>query len=301
MSNLDFGGLKINCNRIIRIFANNADCITDKELDRIETLLQKSVLKDLTDKESERLIELQNKRDESGYHIVNRPAQKYLWFIYLQRKFGAFPQIITGYEGNPFAPNGTRKEPHVISLIENTSGLKLFRNKVRQKNDYLHGIIDAFDNEIPDESISVHEIKTTSDRVKFNFRRRYPLDKHNFLQIQGYLAISGKDNAIIHYCLLDYPDSVISEQKELHYKKYIYLNESSDGFPEYWEKQEMALVHGTVPEKDRIFSCSIDRNEEAIEKIYKKVVDCRTWLVELVEFMENTKNINIVEPNKIRF
>lgn len=26
----------------------------------------------------------------------------------------------------------------------------------------------------------------------------------------------------------------------------------------------------------------------------------RTWLIELVEFMENTKNIHIVEPNKIR-
>ena len=84
--NLDFSDLRINCNRIIRIFARNADCISDKELERIETLLQKSVLKDLTPKEEERLEELQNKRDESGHHIVNRSAQKYLWFIYLQRK-----------------------------------------------------------------------------------------------------------------------------------------------------------------------------------------------------------------------
>lgn len=299
--NLDFSDLRINCNRIIRIFARNADCISDKELERIETLLQKSVLKDLTPKEEERLEELQNKRDESGHHIVNRSAQKYLWFIYLQRKFGILPRILTGYEVNPYAPNGTRKEPHVISLIENVSGIKIFRNKVRQKNDYLHGIIDAFDNEIPAESISIHEIKTTSDRIRFNFRRRYPLDKQKFLQAQGYLAISGKDNAIIHYCLLGYPDTVIVEQKELHYKRYVHINRSSDGFSEYWEKQERALVHGTIPEKDRIFSCSIDRNEEAIENIYKKVVDCRMWLNELVEFMENTKNINIVEPNKIRF
>lgn len=301
MSNLDFSDLRINCNRIIRIFAKNADCITDKELIRIDALLQKDVLKGLTEKESDRLDELQNKRDESGHHIVNRDAQKYLWFIYLQRKFGSYPKILTGHEINPYAPNGTRKEPHVISLIENVSGLKIFRNKIRQKNDFLHGVIDAFDNEIPDDSICVHEIKTTSDRVKFNFRRRYPLDKHKFLQAQGYLAISGKDNAMIHYCLLDYPDSVISEQKELHRKRYVHTTGSIDGFPEYWKNQERALTHSNIPEKDRIFSCSVDRNEEAIEKIYKKVVDCRTWLTEIVEFMENTKNINIVEPNKIRF
>lgn len=299
--NLDFSELKINCNRIVRIFSHNSYCITDKELDRIETLLQKDVLKGLTDKETERLEELQNKRDESGHHIINSAAQKYLWFIYLQRKFGSFPNIITGYEGNPYAPNGTRKEPHVISLIEDITGIKVFRNKVRQKNDYLHGIIDAFDNEIPAESISIHEIKTTSDRIKFNFRRRYPLDKHKFLQAQGYLAISGKDNAIIHYCLLDYPDSVICQQKDLHYKRFIGINNSSEGFSGYWDKQERAMLHGTIPQKDRIFSCSVDRNEEAIDKIYRKVVDCRTWLTELVEFMENTKNINIVEPNKIRF
>lgn len=301
MGNLDFSDLRINANRISRIFAKHPECISDKELDRIDVLKKKDITTHLTEKESNRLEELENKRDESGYHIVNKPTQNYLWFIYLKRKYGNYPRILTGHEGNPYAPNGTLKEPYSIGLIEKVSGIKLFRNKVRQKNDYVHGIIDAFDQPICSESNMVHEIKTTSDRIKFNFKRRYPLEKTNYLQLQGYLSISGNDSGIIHHCLVDYPASVILEQKSLHRNRFINSGGSFAEFDEYWDKYEPLFRHENVPDKDRVFSCPVDRDEEAIDKIYKKVVDCRTWLTELVEFMENTKNINIVEQNKIRF
>lgn len=300
MNNLDFSDLKINANRISRIFARHPECISDKELERIDVLKKKDITTYLTEKEANRLEELENKRDESGYHIVNKPTQTYLWFIYLKRKYGDYPRILTGYEVNPYAPNGTLKEPYSISLIEKVAGLKLFRNKVRQKNDYLHGIIDAFDQPLCSDSNMVHEIKTTSDRIKFNFKRRYPLAKSNYLQLQGYISIAGKDAGLIHHCLVDYPESVILEQKTLHRNRFINSGGSFDEFYQYWNKKEPLYRHENVPNIDRIFSCPVDKDEAAIEKIYKKVVDCRTWLTELVEFMENTKNIHIVEPNKIR-
>lgn len=300
MSNLDFSNLKINCNRIGRIFARNSECITDKELERIDVLTKKEVIKPLTEKELARLEELENKRDESGYHIVNKPTQNYLWFIYLKRKYGAAPKIFTGHEGNQFAPNGIIKEPYAINLVEQIAGIKLYRNKVRSYNDFLHGVVDAFDAEVASESEMVHEIKTTSDRIRFNFRRRYPLDKQRLLQVQGYLAISGKDKALLHHCLVDYPESTISEQREMHLQKYINADMSITEFDNYWNIQEDLFRHKNIPDKDRLFTCVVDRDEAYIEKIYKKVVDCRTWLTELVEFMENTKSYHIVEPNKIR-
>jgi hypothetical protein len=301
MNNLDFSTLRLNCNRVSRIFAHNPDCIKESELDRIEALKKKYLIKDLTPKESARLEELENKRDDSGFHIVNKPTQNYLWFIYLNRKYGAAPKIITGHEyGNPFAPNGIIKEPYVIGLIEQVAGMKLYRNKATIKNDFLHGIVDAIDEELVEESNMVHEIKTTSDRIRFNFRRRYPLDKQRFLQAQGYLAISGKDQALIHYCLVDYPESIIQEQKKLHRDSYIKADLPVIDFENYWSKQESFFRHKNIPDKDRLFTCLVPRDEAAIEKIYKKVVDCRTWLNELVEFMENTKHHHIVEQNKIR-
>jgi hypothetical protein len=301
MNNLDFSELKLNCNRISRIFAHNPDCIKDTELERIEALKKKNLTKDLTDKEYARLDELENKRDESGYHIVNKPAQNYLWYIYLRRKYGDAPKILTGHEGNSFAPNGIIKEPYCIGLIEKIAGIKLYRNKLRSNNDFLHGIVDALDEEFISESEMIHEIKTTSDRIRFNFRRRYPLDKQRFLQVQGYLAISGKEKALLHHCLVDYPESMMEEQRELHLKRFIKTGTPVSDFKEYWRKQLLLFQHHNIPDKDKMFTCPVDRDESAIEKIYKKVVDCRTWLNELVEFMENTKGHHIVEQNKVRF
>lgn len=285
---------------ISRIFAHNKDCVTDKELGRIDFLKKKSIIKNLTENELIRLEELENKRDESGYHIVNKAAQKYLWYIYLRRKFGELPKILTGYEYSPSAPNGILKEPYAISLIDKIAGIRLYRNKAKSKNDFVHGIVDALDEETLEESEMIHEIKTTSDRIKFNFRRGYPLDKQRYLQVQGYLAISGKEKALIHFCLVDYAESVIKEQKILHLDRFKKTGAPLIEFSDYWEKQELLMRHKNLKDKDRLFTCPVERDEEAIEKIYKKVVDCRTWITELVEFMENTKYHHIVEQNKIR-
>lgn len=297
---MDFNKLRVNCNRLHRIFAHNADCITEKEEKRLQELLLKDRLSSLTEKESERLEVLQDKKDESDPHIVSRSAQMYLLFRYFIVKYGKFPNLFTHGYINPSAANGVLKEPYSIELISRISGIKLYRNKQTIKSEYLTGVIDAWDSPDWQESKLVHEIKTTSNACKFLLRKRYPLTKLNILQAQGYMALTDKDTCHIHFCLVDFPESTISEQ---HDELFSYLCPDrivTDKFTEEWTAMENRLRFSNIPDKDRIFTCKVERDEEIIGKIYKKIMDCRKWLNDFVEFNETADKHKFVSPNKVR-
>lgn len=298
---MDFKDLRINCTRIGKLFARNKDCITDKELKRIDELIAKERIGKITPKEGERLDFLEDKKAESSPHIIGIGAQMYLLYIYTIKKYGKEPKLFTDGPGmNPSAANGILKENYSINLISRIYGKQLYRNKKTIKNDRLLGIIDAWDTQEWEDSDCVHEIKTTSDICKFNIRKRYPLSKDALLQVQGYMALTGKEIAEVNFCLVDHPESVILEQKEALFK---YL--CPDGIPDSrfndeWATMESRLRFAHVPDRERIFTCIVDRNEELIDRIYKKVDDCRKWLNDYVEFDNGVCQGRYVDANKIR-
>ena len=49
------------------------------------------------------------------------------------------------------------------------------------------------------------------------------------------------------------------------------------------------MTFDEIPEKERIIGFKVDRDDKVIEEIYKKVDQCREWLV---EFEKNHMNIN---------
>jgi hypothetical protein len=298
---MDFSNLLINCNRLGKIFARNTECITDKELQRIEALQSKEIAGTLKEKELDRLEFLIGKRDESDPHIISKAAMAYLLYIYMIKKYGKPVELLStdGYMP-PAAKNGILKENYSIDLIERLYGKKLYRNKQTLKNERLMGIIDAWDTQNWENSDCVHEIKTTSNSVKFQMWKRYPLSKPILLQVQGYMAITGKDVAEVNFCLVDHPESVISDERDC-LKKYLCGDGEEDSrFAEEWAIREDRLRFKYMPDRHRIFTCIVHRDDEAIEKIYEKVDNCRKWLTDFEAFDEEILQGRYVNANKIR-
>jgi len=46
------------------------------------------------------------------------------------------------------------------------------------------------------------------------------------------------------------------------------------------QKLEDNMTFDEIPEKERIIGFKVDRDDKVIEEIYKKVIQCREWLVE---------------------
>ncbi len=301
MSNFDFSKLRVNCNRLGRLFVSNSYCITDKEEARLQELLLKERLGKLTEKELERVDALQEKKDESDPHIIGRGAQMYMLFIYCLRKYGKPPKLFTAGYIDPSCQNGIVKEPYSIELISRISGIQLYRNKLTLKNDYLTGIIDAWDSPNWEESKLVHEVKTTNNVCRFLLRKRYPLSKTNILQAQAYMALSDKDTCHIHFCLVDFPENVIEEQRQALFRYLCPDGNITERYLEEWDTMEGKFRFSNIPDKDRIFTCKVERDNDVIDKIYKKIRDCRSWITAYDKWQESSGTHQFVEPNKIRF
>lgn len=291
---MDFSNLRVNPNRLPKIFASNSQCIADKESKRIDDLLLKEGVKgELTPKEYDRLEKLQEKQKYSSPHTVGIGGQAYLLFIYSLKKYGNPAKIITDHIGEPSASNGILKENYVINLLQEHRGITIYRNKARIKNDYLMGVPDAFDDEDWKLSKFVHEIKTTSNRVKFLNKKLYPVTVHNFLQAQGYMALTGKKKAVIHHCLVDYSEIIISDQRNRLFDYFCPDGYETARFSEAWVELEGRLRFSDMKPEARIFSCYFDRDDRVINKIYKKVQVCRNWLNDYAKFNEEIESSGI--------
>lgn len=299
---MDFSNLKINCNRLSKIFVNNSLGIKDKERERVKTLLLKEELKgELTEKEYARIDELQEKERFSALHSVGTGASAYLLYLYSLKKYGR-PAKIEGHGTHePSARNGILKENTVIDMLENNTGIKIYRSKVRIKSDYLLGIPDAFDDENWERSKLVHEIKTTSNRIKFMNKKVYPVTVHNFLQVQGYLALTGKKKAAIHHSLVDYSEEIIYDQRTRMFNYFCPDGYETSRFLEAWRVKEGQLRFADMNPVERTFSCFIDRHEPTIKKIHKKIQVCRDWLNEYSKLDKEvvSSGTAIIQPNSL--
>ena len=101
--------------------------------------------------------------------------------------------------------------------------------------------------------------------------------------MQGYLALTGAKIGTIAYCLVNTPDSIIEGEKYVLLKKMDVVSEED---PEY--KKEVAKLIANryfddIPMQERLLTYSIDRNEDDIAKLYKRIGKCREFLSEFEE------------------
>lgn len=267
---MDFSNLRINPNRLPKIFAANSQGISDKQEKRIKALeLKESVNGQLPPVEEATLYKLLERQKYAAPHSVGIGGQSYLLYLYAMKKYGKPAKLITDSLGEPSASNGILKESYAIQLLNDHYGIKIYRSKVKIKNEFLNGIPDAFDDEDWKLSLMVHEIKTTSNRIKFLTKKRYPLTNHNFLQLQGYMGLTGKKRAAIHHCLVDHAEIIIADQRKRLFDYFCPEGYETARFLEAWRELEGKLRFSDMKQDNRIFSCFVDRDDRVIDKIYK--------------------------------
>lgn len=293
---MDFSQVRINCSRIHMIMAPSKDAITEGQLDKIEKYLSKE--KPLTEKQQQELNFLLDKRDSTPEVSFSGSAQAYLLFLYRVRKYGR--QYSMRGEISDAILKGLKKEKSAADLISEAYGIKLFIDKKQIKNDHLVGAVDVMDAETIELSNHVYEIKNSYDLSSFLRAMNKPLDKKHYLQMQGYLGISGKKYGEICYCLTEHPEEVIQQQKDI-----IMLEMCPDGiindrFERYWEFVERKLRYSDIPARERVFSHLVERDDTIIDRIYNRVEDARTWLSDYAEFHTNAIKNRYLDVKKVR-
>jgi hypothetical protein len=169
-----------------------------------------------------------------------------------------------------YTQKGLEVEGDAIKYIAEQLNLGLvFKNEERFENDWLVGTPDLI---IAD---AVIDNKSSWDCFTFPLFDTEP-EKAYWWQLQGYMALTGKQKAMLIYTLMDAPQWIIDSEveKELRFNR-INLDEVT------WDVREQMsnkyrYQHLTHDLRLKIFE--IKRDNEAIEKIYTQVQKCQKYI-----------------------
>ena len=274
----DLNDFTIGCSQLGMIMSGSEKSnLTEKQSLELSRLLYKGTpLTELQDKKVDFLIA---KRDGIVEPYLSAGAKKYLMVRYSRYRYGKRYKIRhVGEMKFTQMLKGTLVESNAVKLLSEIDQMEYFRVKTSIKSDYLYGYLDMLDAPTVDAASRIFEIKNCFDIASFMLRVGQPLPKSIWYQMQGYLSITGKDIGEVAFCLCDFPDYMINEQREIIFTAMCPDRIETDAFINYWNQAEKSMRFQDIPAKQRVVSYIVHRDDAVIKKINERVVTCRNWL-----------------------
>ena len=148
--------------------------------------------------------------------------------------------------------------------------------QIAHENEYLTGHTDVLSKTV------LADVKTSWNGITFPmFKKKIP-NKDYYWQCMGYLALTGYDKCNLAYCLINTPeDLLLQEIKSEHYKQNPFWDGEEDDIIVHEVTSRHVFDH--IKNNLRVNNFVIERNEEVIQAIYKRIEECREYYNTLIE------------------
>jgi hypothetical protein len=217
------------------------------------------------------MTEPQSKADkEAG--LLSKTAQKHLLDVYIAEKYGRKKDIQTKQ-----MKKGIEVEQDSIDLLSMYLKMPFSKNEKRFTNDYITGFPDIIDND------RIIDIKSSYDLWTFIGNIPDKLDSLYHWQMQSYMWLTGAKSAVIAYCLVNTPESIIEQEKYYMLKKMDVATEENPEYVKEAMKIEFNMSFDDISIDERVLMFNVSRNEDDILRIQQKVERAREFLRELEE------------------
>ena len=190
---------------------------------------------------------------------LSKTAQSYVetWIkeqIYKRRK------VVT----TKYMDKGNMVENESIAFAGRVLNADITKNEQRYENELLIGTPDVITEDY------VIDVKNTWDCFTFPLFYENVPNKDYYYQAQGYMALTGLSHYKLIYTLLDTPDSLIE-------REFKYASELDyDTFAKDYRYSE-------IDEAYRIRIFEIERDEDVIDAINGRVIECRNYINNLIK------------------
>jgi len=258
---------KIRCSAIGHIMTEPKGAITEKQLDEIKVLQLKE---NPTDKQLDRLKELCDKRDNPELSATTKGyCEDWLKSQIFNRKL----EFTSKY-----TEKGLIMEDDAIDFVAKQLNLgMLFKNEQRFEDNYMTGETDI---QIKD---FVFDIKNSWSWETFPLFEKYIPNQLYYWQLQGYMNLTNRKQSKLIYVLSNTPQHLIEREA----KNYCFYNGYGDLDMEIYNEFHRKLTYDDIPAKLKLKIFEINRNEQDIDRIKNRVIECRKYIDELI------KNISI--------
>jgi hypothetical protein len=202
--------------------------------------------------------------------LLSKTAQKHLLDVYIAEKYGRKKDIQTKQ-----MKKGIEVEQDSIDLLSMYLKMPFSKNDQRFTNDFITGFPDIIDND------RIIDIKSSYDLWTFIGNIPDKLDSLYYWQMQSYMWLTGAKSAVIAYCLVNTPESIIEQEKYYLLKKMDVATEESPEYIKEAIKIEFNMSFDDISIDERVLMFNVSRNEDDILRIQTKVEKAREFLKEL--------------------
>lgn len=206
---------------------------------------------------------------------LSETCKTHLIDVFVSKKYNRFTDVQSRY-----MIKGTMVEEDSLTLYSRVKRKLYTKNIERFANDHIIGTPDIIlvDGAMPTEII---DIKSSWDIYSFFRSANKELNKMYYWQLMGYMALTGATVGRIAYCLVDTPDNLReSENRSLWYKMGQPKGDNEDWI-EACRELDALMTYGDIAMEERVYDDFIvERNDDAIQAIYKRVEECRKWMNE---------------------
>lgn len=195
--------------------------------------------------------------------VLSETAKTYVHDLVLEEKYGIKKEFSSRY-----TDKGNEVEEIGIALVNEVLNYKfIYKNYEFFENDWIKGTPDVNTDEV------LLDVKCSWDATTFPFFDTEVPNKDYFYQLQGYMMLTGKQESILAYCLINTPFQMVEDEIRRAHWKFNLIEENT----ELRKEVESKHVFDHIPEHKRVKYWFIRRDEAVIEKIKERVELCREY------------------------
>jgi hypothetical protein len=199
---------------------------------------------------------------------LSQTTKTYLQELAVEEVFGIRKEFSSRY-----TDKGNEVEDLSIDFCNDVLDLGfIYKNEEHFTNDWITGTPDVNTNEI------LLDVKSSYDATTFPFFDTKLNNKSYFYQMQGYMWLTGKEESLLCYCLIDTPLQIVEDEIRREHWKASLIEESLDIRAFVQAKH----IFGHIPKEKRLKTFKIAKDDTVIEEIKTRIELCREYYNELL-------------------
>jgi hypothetical protein len=203
--------------------------------------------------------------------LLSQTAKTYIEEEVLRAKYGIIKTFSSRY-----TDKGNLVEDEAIEMAANALELGfLYKNHEHFSNDFLTGTPDVNTGDV------LLDVKSSWDATTFPFFATEIPTKDYYYQLQGYMELTGKTEALLVYCLVNTPADMIEDEiRRAHWNARL-IDESQELRDEVLKRH--SFDH--IPDNRRVKFFKVEKDEQVIAEIKERVELCREYFNTLYNFL----------------
>jgi len=202
---------------------------------------------------------------------LSQTTKTYLQELAVEEIYGIRKEFSSRY-----TDKGNEVEELSIALCNDVLDLGfIYKNEENYSNDWITGTPDVNTDEI------LLDVKSSWDATTFPFFDTELKNKDYFYQLQGYMWLTNKTEALLCYCLIDTPLQIVEDEIRREHWKASLIEESLDLRAFVQAKH----TFGHIPKEKRLKTFKIAKDDEVIEAIKTRIEECREYYNNLIQIL----------------